>query len=88
MLLWLMMVGSFVFFVVGEIVLPSDNSSGSSTYSLYEAEWVQIMPDGAKMPVTVPGQCEAEYGEWVTIETILPEEQQDIWICARSMQQG
>lgn len=87
LLLWLMMVGSFVFFVVGEIVQPSDNSSGSSTYSLYEAEWVQIMPNGTKMPVTVPGQCEAEYGEWVTIETMLPEEQQDIWICARSMQQ-
>lgn len=86
-ILGIMMIGSFVFFVLGEIFSPVENNLKEKEFHVFEAEWEQRMPDGTMQPVTVPGRCTAEYGEWVTIQTVLSNQLNDTWICARSMQQ-
>ncbi len=86
-LLALMMVGSFAFFILGEVMLPPENKADESTFETLQADWVEVMEDGTEIAVTVPGQCDAKEGEWVTIKTTLPEGQKDTWICVRSMQQ-
>ncbi len=82
-----MMLLSFLFFLLGEIFYPPENLSESSTFSVYEAEWMQLMPDGTQCEITVPGKCIAKRGEWVNIATTLALQQEDTWICVRSMQQ-
>lgn len=86
-ILALMMIGSFVFFVLGEIFSPVENNLKENSFRVMQAEWEQQMPDGTVETVTVPGRCTAEYGEWVTIQTVLSPQQEYTWICVRSMQQ-
>ncbi|MBO5352989.1 MAG: response regulator [Lachnospiraceae bacterium] len=82
-----MLVCSFLFFILGEILLPSENALENSTFHIYEGEWVQELHDGSRKPVEVPGECEAERGEWIRIITELPMDQETISFCIRSMQQ-
>ena len=82
-----MLLGSFLFFVLGQLCLPVENRLEDTTYAIYEAEWVQVLPDGSRESIEVPGNCKAEYAEWVSIETTLPATQDNTWICVRSMQQ-
>ncbi|MBQ8040020.1 MAG: hypothetical protein IJ274_09170, partial [Lachnospiraceae bacterium] len=82
-----MLIFSFLFFIIGENVLPENDVMEGSTFQNFEAQWVQEMPDGTKTPVTIPGNCDVSYGEWGVISTQLPENQTDTWLCARSMQQ-
>lgn len=82
-----MLIFSFLFFIIGENVLPENDVMEGSTFQNFEAQWVQEMPDGTKMPVTIPGNCDVSYGEWGVISTQLSENQTDTWLCARSMQQ-
>ncbi len=86
-ILWCMMVGSLVLFWVGQWVMPNENRKEESTFHVLEADWVQVLQDGEEVPVEVPGNCDVEFGEWGTIKTILPQNQEDTWICVRSMQQ-
>ena len=78
---------SFSFFIWGETCLPIENELENDSFRLLETEWVRVLEDGSTEPMAVPGECEAERGEWITIQTTLPEDQQTTWICMRSMQQ-
>ncbi len=82
-----MMIGSFAFFWIGQMTLPFENQLNNESYQIYEPTWEQVLPDGSRVPIEVPGYCEAEYAEWVTIETQLPANQENTSICMRSMQQ-
>ncbi|MBQ8878122.1 MAG: hypothetical protein IJ029_05290, partial [Lachnospiraceae bacterium] len=86
-ILGIFLIFSFLFFIVGENVLPENDVMEGSTFQNFEAQWVQEMPDGTKTPVTIPGNCDVSYGEWGVISAQLPENQTDTWLCARSMQQ-
>lgn len=86
-ILGIMMAASFVFFMVGEVSAPPENNVEKSTFHVFESDWYQILSDGTQVPITVPGECEADPGEWVTITTTLPSDQEETWICVRSMQQ-
>lgn len=86
-ILGIFLIFSFLFFIVGENVLPENDVMEGSTFQNFEAQWVQEMPDGTKTPVMIPGNCDVSYGEWGVISTQLPENQTDTWLCARSMQQ-
>lgn len=86
-ILGLMMLGAFLFMVLGEILLPAENSSENSTFQVFQADWVRIMPDGTEVLFTVPGNCDVKHGTWVTIATTLSQEQEATWLCVRSMQQ-
>lgn len=86
-ILGLMIIAAFVFFFIGEAVLPPENLEDIGEFGLYEGEWVQVLDNGTKEAIEVPGECMAEHGEWVTIETVLPEDIRDISFSIRSMQQ-
>lgn len=86
-ILWFMMVGTLIMFWVGQICMPRENFKDDTTFHALQADWVQVLPDGAEVPVVIPGKCEVAYGEWGTIKTILPQDLENIWICVRSMQQ-
>lgn len=86
-ILWLMMVSAFLFFVLGQVLLPAENNTEESTFRIFQSEWERVMLDGTHIPVSVPGECGAQRGDWVTITTTLPQDQEDTYICVRSMQQ-
>jgi len=86
-LLAIFMICSFLFFIIGEVCLPVENGSGESTFTVFEADWMRVLPDGTAVEFSVPGSCETECGEWMSIYTKLPENQKNTTICVRSMQQ-
>ena len=70
------LIAVFLFFIIAQMVFPSGNEWEDNTYQVFQAEWVQEMPDGTKVPVEIPGNCDVEYGEWGRISTKLPKNQQ------------
>lgn len=86
-ILGILVISAFLFFIWGEVSLPAENVSEENSGYIFRADWVQVMEDGTEVPVSVHKSADAEKGEWVTIATTLPQDQEDTWICARSMQQ-
>lgn len=86
-ILSIMVLGTLACFILGEVLLPVENEMESEESTLFQAEWERILPDGTRIPVEVPGECEAEYGENVVIETTLPSNQEDTWFSIWSSQQ-
>ncbi len=81
------MICAFAFFLICEVVLPSDNSPDKGEFKVFKADWVRVFEDGSTEPVVVPGTCKAKAGEWVSIITMLPEDLGDTSLCIRSLQQ-
>lgn len=86
-ILGIMLVAAFLFFIIGESVLPPENLEDIGEHQLYSGRWEQVLPDGSREKVSVPGECQAQRGDWVTIESVLPNDLRDISFCIRSMQQ-
>ncbi len=86
-LLWTMTIFVLAFFIVAESVLPAETSSDVGECQVFEGDWVQIMPDGSRQPVNIPGVCQGEKGSLMIIETTLPDNQMDTWFSIRSSQQ-
>lgn len=85
---YILIVWVFGLFLVGEAVLPGDNLGGTEQVSLYRENWERIRRDGTRCRQEVPGKCEAERGEWIEIETMLPREiKEDTYLCFRSGKQ-
>lgn len=74
-------------FFLGEIFLPAENPIGNGECVLLEDGWEQVFSDGTRESIKVPGRCEAEWGETVRLEIILPQSQEDTWFCMRASQQ-
>ena len=86
-ILWGMMAAVILFLVLGEVLMPRENLTVGHECELFEAEWKRVYADGAWEIVSIPGECDAQRGEVVRVETTLPKEQDDIWFCARASQQ-
>ncbi len=86
MILAFLTVAVFVFFIWGEMVLPEENQTESGKCQKVHKDWVQETKDGRLVPVTLPGNCEAEYGEWVSISTEIPKYEEKMCYCFRSLQ--
>ncbi len=82
-----MMVAAFAFLVLGEMLFPVENQVETDESQFFEARWERVLQDGSRVSIDVPGNCEAEWGEEVVIETILPKNQEDETFCMRSLQQ-
>lgn len=81
----LMVFGVFLFLILGEVLLPKEQSLESERCEIFEAEWKRMLPDGTSVSVEVPGTCEADRLESVSIETVLPGELgDDTWLCMQS----
>lgn len=82
-----MLISAFLLFFLGQILMPNENKSGQSTFHIFQADWVQVFPDGTEVSVQIPGTCDVAYGEWGILTTLLPQNQEDTSLCFRSMQQ-
>ncbi len=87
-LFYVLFLGASLFFVLGQVLLPQEDSYDLGQASLFRAYWERVYPDGRREAVEVPGKCEAERGEVVRVETKLPSLLPDVsYLCFRSSQQ-
>lgn len=83
-IMFLSVIGAFV---MGEVFMPVEDPTESGECVLYEAEWERVIQDGTREKVELPGRCAAERGEVVRLEALLPDNQDDTWLCMRASQQ-
>lgn len=77
-----------VFAVFGIVNLPSEKHTDRGSSQILEVEWYQVLNNGEKKLINVPGKCSAEKGETVIIETTLPIYiEGGKYLCFRSSQQ-
>ena len=78
----------FAYFIVGECLLPADSPRGNDTCRKFHGQWEQVLTDGERQPVKVPGKCKAARNETVTVETRLPKKiGHNKYLCFRSAKQ-
>lgn len=82
-----MLLAVIVFLFLGEILMPKEDPTESGECVLLEAAWERVYADGTRESIELPGQCDAERGEVVRLETTLPQNQSDTWFCMRASQQ-
>lgn len=86
---FIMLTVSWMYFILGEILLPTDIPKDDDCASIFNADWEQIRSDGSRVPVNVPGRCDAEKNEKVIITTTLPEDiPENMNLCFRSNKQN
>ncbi|MBR1598756.1 MAG: response regulator [Lachnospiraceae bacterium] len=79
---------SFGYFFVGEMFLPADSPSNYYDCEEFISSWTQVFDDGTRRAVDIPGKCEGDRGDVITIETTLPETiERDKYLCFRSSKQ-
>lgn len=80
--------GVFLYFILGEIILPADVPVTNYRCEEFQADWVWVKQDGTRIPIEIPGKCEVEWNELVTIETTLPQQlENNTYLCFRSSKQ-
>lgn len=78
----------FLYFILGELFLPAENSFDKYECKDFSKGWLWVKPDGRKVPVEIPGKCDVKRNESVIIETILPEDLgNNTYLCFRSSKQ-
>ena len=83
-----MVIGVGAYFVLGELCLPVDTLNKDYVCEVYQGEWEVVRQDGTRQPIDLPGKCQAQNNEVVTIETILPDSiEKGNYICYRSSKQ-
>lgn len=80
-------VGILVFLLWGQMALPKENRISDDTCEMLDVSWEQILSDGSQASVDVPGEIEADYGEWITLVAKLPDNKDYNCLCFRSLQQ-
>lgn len=80
-------IGVAVFFVVGEYLMPLPKTEENDFCQSLNTDWFQITDEGEKIPVQIPGKCEAKRNEMVTIETRLPSKIEGDCLCFHSSRQ-
>ncbi len=86
-ILAILLVLSILYFILGELLMPSEKMYLGNDCETYNDGWVQVMPDGTEEPVEIPGERDVEPGDTLVIEKELSRIQKDTWICIRSSQQ-
>ena len=61
------------FLIMGQKFFPDERDKIANECQVFDAQWQQVLENGERREVTVPGQIPAEWGEVVTITTILPD---------------
>ncbi len=79
---------ALIYFVVGQVIAPDERDVESENCKVFVSDWYQVLEDGERVPVEVPGNAQAESGEKVTLVTKLPEDLHNIdVICFRPIWQ-
>lgn len=63
----------FLYFIVGEIVLPKESESMKGNREKLNLMWTVISPEGFDEPIPMPNDFNTKRGETVIIESTLPE---------------
>lgn len=63
----------FLFGFFSRFALPDERDVINTNCQLFEANWEQVLENGDRTPVDVPGKVPAEWGEVITLATILPQ---------------
>lgn len=78
----------FGYFILGECFLPADNLGAKGSMTKYSEEWERVLPNGERIPQKIPGKCDVEKNEMVTVETKLPDYiSEGTYLCFRSAKQ-
>lgn len=84
----ILLVCVFAYLILGEILLPADELGEARSVEKYSGTWERVLPNGTRIPQEIPGKCDAEKNEIVTVETKLPENiSEDKYLCFRSAKQ-
>ena len=73
----LMVLSVFLYLVLGEIFLPREFLSEKFECKMFNDGWYQIKSDGTKVPIEIPGSCDAKRKETIIIENTLPKDIKD-----------
>lgn len=77
-----------VFFEIAFVFFPDDHPDMDYSCSEYGGSWERVLENGQREEVAVPGKCDAERGEIVTLETVLPDKiDNNRILCFRSAKQ-
>ena len=79
--------GLAVFFFFGELLLPPTKLPDRDFCEVMHSEWYLVSDSEERTPLKIPGKCQAERGERVTIETTLPGDTAGTAVCLRSLRQ-
>ncbi len=80
--------GVCLYLILGQVLLPKEMINGEYNCKVYEEEWTWVKSDGTRVPVEIPGKCEAGRNEVVVIESVLPEDvENNTYFCIRSSKQ-
>lgn len=69
----LAVIAGVLYFTAGQLLLPIETPQETRNCQEFVADWTQILENGTRIPVVIPGKCKAYQNERVVIETILPE---------------
>lgn len=84
----ILLFGVLLYFMLGQLLLPSDRPEDTYINGVYEGRWEQVLSSGERKPISVPGTCEAKKNETVMIETQLPDNTGELYyLCFRSAKQ-
>lgn len=84
----LMFISVGLYFVLGELFLSPDVPDNGYRCKEFTADWTWVKQDGTRIPIEVPGRCDAKRNESITIETTLPENlEKNTYLCFRSSKQ-
>jgi len=79
---------ALLYFIVGQVIAPDERDVESENCEVFVSDWYQVLEDGERVPVEVPGNAQAKSGEKVTLVTKLPEDLHNIdVICFRPIWQ-
>ena len=79
---------ALIYFVAGQVIAPDERDVESENCKVFVSDWYQVLEDGERVPIEVPGNAQAESGEKVTLVTKLPEDLHNIdVICFRPIWQ-
>ena len=70
-------ISMILFVLIGEMIYPNEQGIDYDNGGSFEAKWQQVLADGSRIDVEIPGKVQAERGEVVTIVTTLPQDISD-----------
>ena len=80
--------GVFLYWIFGQLFLPSENRSEKNTFQIFSDGWMWVKADGTRENIQIPGKCAAERNELIVVENKLPDEVNDnLYFCIRSSKQ-
>lgn len=73
-----------VFLLIGLFRLPSERQSNIYNCQDLNLNWYQVLEDGSRVPVSLPGKCDIAEGETLTLTGTLPknlDSSETPWLC-------